>query len=86
MGSRGCCEHSQRPGGGDETRQQGPEAGRVVSVEPATSLNWTELLARAGIPESPGYQELLALIREERLQQTVDTVQQGKKRRRRKKK
>ena len=48
-------------------------------------MNWTELLARAGIPESPGYQELLEKIREERLQQTVDTVQQSKKKRRRKK-
>lgn len=48
-------------------------------------MNWTELLARAGIPESPGYQELLETIREERLHQTVDTVQQSKKKRRRKK-
>lgn len=49
-------------------------------------MNWTELLAKAGIPESPGYQELLEAIREEKLQQTVDTVQQSKKKRRRKRK
>jgi len=46
-------------------------------------VNWTELLKAGGIPESPGYQELLQQIREEKLQQTVDTVQQGKKKRRR---
>lgn len=51
-------------------------------------MNWTELLAKAGIPESPGYQELLETIREEReaaLLAGVDTVQQKKKRKRKKK-
>lgn len=39
-------------------------------------MNWTEILKRAGVPDAPGYQELLAQIREEKLQQTVDTVSQ----------
>jgi hypothetical protein len=29
-------------------------------------MNWTEILAKGGVPEAPGYQELVALIREER--------------------
>jgi hypothetical protein len=48
-------------------------------------MNWTEILARSGVPEAPGYQELLARIREEKLQQTVDTIQQPKRKRGKKK-
>jgi hypothetical protein len=48
-------------------------------------VNWTEILARGGVPEAPGYQELLARIREEKLQQTVDTIQQPKRKRGKKK-
>jgi hypothetical protein len=29
-------------------------------------MNWTEILARGGVPDAPGYQELLARIREEK--------------------
>lgn len=50
-------------------------------------MNWTEILRRSGVPEPPGYQELLAQIREEReaaLRDGVDTVQQDKKRKRKK--
>jgi len=28
-------------------------------------LNWTEILLKGGVPEAPGYQELVALIRAE---------------------
>ena len=52
-------------------------------------MNWTEILARAGVPEAPGYQELVALIREEReaaLSGTLDSVQHSTKRKRRGKK
>ena len=48
-------------------------------------MNWTEILAKAGVPEAPGYQELLARIRAEKdaaLQGDGDTVQQPKKRKR----
>jgi hypothetical protein len=52
-------------------------------------LNWTEILRSAGVPDAPGYQELQALMREEReaaLRDGVDTVQHltGRKRSRRK--
>jgi hypothetical protein len=47
-------------------------------------LNWTELLAKAGIPEPPGRPELLAQIREEKLCQPVDNVQPKKRGRRKK--
>ena len=50
-------------------------------------MNWTEILRSAGVPEAPGYQELLVRIREEReaaLRDGVDTVQQRKKRKRKK--
>jgi len=47
-------------------------------------LNWTEILAKGGVPEAPGYQELVALIRAEKLDQTVATVQQKRKRGKRK--
>lgn len=47
-------------------------------------MNWTEILERGGVPESPGYQELLAQIREEKACQPVDTVPQKKRRRRKK--
>lgn len=46
-------------------------------------MNWTEILRRAGVPDAPGYQELQALMREEReaeLRDGVDTVQQSRKR------
>lgn len=46
-------------------------------------VNWTEILRRAGVPDAPGYQELQALMREEReaaLRDGIDTVQQHKKR------
>ena len=52
-------------------------------------LNWTEILAKGGVPEAPGYQELVALIREEReaaLRDGVATVQHSTKRKRRAKK
>ena len=50
-------------------------------------MNWTEILAKGGVPEAPGYQELVALIREEReaaLGDGVATVQQSTKRKRKK--
>lgn len=50
-------------------------------------MNWTEILRSAGVPDAPGYQELQALMREEReaaLRDGVDTVQQHKKRKRKK--
>lgn len=47
-------------------------------------MNWTEILRRGGVPEAPGYQELLAQIREEKACQAVDTVPQKKKRRKKK--
>ena len=47
-------------------------------------MNWTEILRKGGVPEAPGYQELVALIREEKLNQTVATVQQKRKRGKRK--
>ena len=31
-----------------------------------SGVNWTEILARGGVPEPPGREELLARIREER--------------------
>jgi hypothetical protein len=44
-------------------------------------LNWTEILAKGGVPESPGYQELLAQIREEKaLRGDVDSVPPSRKR------
>ena len=66
-------------GSGEEGGEGGEEA----------LVNWTEILRRAGVPEAPGYQELVVLIREEReaaLRDGVDTVQQRKKRKRRAKK
>ena len=47
-------------------------------------VNWAEILRRAGVPEAPGYQELVVLIMEERACQPVDSVPQKKKRRRKK--
>ena len=50
-------------------------------------MNWAEILRRSGVPDATGYQELLALMREEReaaLRDGVDTVQQRKKRKRKK--
>jgi hypothetical protein len=50
-------------------------------------VNWTEILARAGVPEAPGYQELLAQIRAEKeaaVQGDGDTVQPSRKRKRKK--
>ena len=52
-------------------------------------MNWTEILRKGGVPEAPGYQELVALIRAEReaaLGDGVATVQQSTKRKRRGKK
>lgn len=48
-------------------------------------MNWTEILLKGGVPDAPGYQELVAVIREEKLCQPVDSVQQKKKGRRKKK-
>ena len=61
-------------GSGEEGGQGGEEA----------LVNWAEILRRAGVPEAPGYQELLVLIREERACQPVDSVPQKKKRRKKK--
>jgi hypothetical protein len=50
-------------------------------------MNWTEILRKGGVPEAPGYQELVALIRAEReaaLSGDGASVQQCKKRRRKK--
>jgi len=50
-------------------------------------VNWTEILARGGVPDSPGYQELLQRIKEERAVQvdgdTVTVSPQRKRKRRR---
>ena len=46
-------------------------------------MNWTEILRKGGVPEAPGYQELVALIRAEReaaLSGDGASVQQCKKR------
>ena len=61
-------------GSGEEGGEGGEEA----------LVNWTEILRRGGVPEAPGYQELLVLIREERGCQPVDSVPQKKKRRKKK--
>ena len=64
-------------GSGEEGGEGGEEA----------LVNWAEILRRAGVPEAPGYEELLARMREEReaaLRDGVDTVQQRKKRKRKK--
>ena len=47
-------------------------------------MNWTEILEKGGVPDSPGYQELLQQIKEERLCQPVDNVQPKKRGRKRK--
>jgi hypothetical protein len=50
-------------------------------------MNWTEILRKGGVPDAPGYQELVALIREEReaaLRDGVASVQQSTKRKRKK--
>lgn len=31
-----------------------------------TLVNWTEILRKGGVPDAPGYQELQALMREEK--------------------
>jgi hypothetical protein len=52
-------------------------------------VNWTEILARGGVPEPPGREELLARIREEKeaaVSRDGDTVQPSRKRKRRAKK
>ena len=47
-------------------------------------MNWTEILSRAGVPDAPGYQELQALMREEKACQPIDTVPQKKRRKKKK--
>jgi hypothetical protein len=50
-------------------------------------MNWTEILARSGVPEPPGREELLAQIRAEKeaaVQGDGDTVQPSRKRKRKK--
>lgn len=50
-------------------------------------MNWTEILERGGVPDSPGYQELLQQIKEEQaLRIVVDdgrVLPQRKRKRRR---
>lgn len=48
-------------------------------------MEWTELLARAGIPEPPGRPELVALIQQERVEAGAGelAVQPVKRKRRR---
>lgn len=52
-------------------------------------MNWTQILAAAGTPEPPGYQELVKQLQEERLlKATIDSVLEscsGKRKRRRSK-
>ena len=47
-------------------------------------MNWTEILRKGGVPEAPGYQELVALIRSEK--ESVGAVEgklaKGKRRKR----
>lgn len=65
--------------------EQGRE--RWGQGQPLEGMNWTEILAKGGVPEAPGYQELVALIREEReaaLGDGVASVQQSTKRKRKK--
>lgn len=51
-------------------------------------MNWTEILLKGGVPDAPGYQELVAVIREEQaaLRRDGDSVQQSRKRKSRAKK
>ena len=41
-------------------------------------MNWTEILRRSGVPEAPGYQELLARIREEQAKAPRPEGKRGK--------
>lgn len=45
-------------------------------------MNWTEILAKAGIPEPPGYRETCEAIKASR---DVDSVQQAPKKKKRSK-
>lgn len=40
-------------------------------------MNWTKILKDAGIPDSPGYQETLKLIKDERFNCTRQGISQG---------